>query len=75
MVGQETSWSQPLLLIAFRKQCVCFKYNMNVLFAGRSDTLCMQTALQSYITYLTIIPQVRMGYELIAHEAKGRMGY
>jgi len=48
MDGQETSWSQLLLLIAFRKQQVCFKYNMNVLFAGRSDTLCMQTALQSY---------------------------
>ena len=25
--------------------------------------------------YLTIIPQVRMGYESIAHEAEGRMGY
>ena len=25
--------------------------------------------------HLTIIPQVRMGYESIAHEAKGRIGY
>ena len=25
--------------------------------------------------YLTIIPRVRMGYESIAHEAEGRMGY
>ena len=25
--------------------------------------------------YLTIIPGVRMGYESIAHEAEGRMGY
>ena len=25
--------------------------------------------------YLTIIPQARMGYESIAHEAEGRMGY
>ena len=25
--------------------------------------------------YLTIIPQARMGSELIAHEAEGRMGY
>ena len=25
--------------------------------------------------YLTIIPPARMGSELIAHEAKGRMGY
>ena len=24
---------------------------------------------------LTIIPQARMGYESIAHEAEGRMGY
>ena len=24
--------------------------------------------------YLTIIPQARMGYESIAHEAEGRMG-
>ena len=24
---------------------------------------------------LTIIPRARMGYELIAHEAEGRMGY
>ena len=26
-------------------------------------------------SYLTIIPRARMGYELIAHEAEGRMGY
>ena len=25
--------------------------------------------------YLTIIPQARIGYESIAHEAEGRMGY
>ena len=25
--------------------------------------------------YLTIIPQARMGYDSIAHEAEGRMGY
>ena len=25
--------------------------------------------------YLTIIPRARMGYESIAHEAEGRMGY
>ena len=25
--------------------------------------------------YLTIIPQAQMGYESIAHEAEGRMGY
>ena len=25
--------------------------------------------------YLTIIPRPRMGYESIAHEAEGRMGY
>ena len=25
--------------------------------------------------YLTVIPQARMGYESIAHEAEGRMGY
>ena len=25
--------------------------------------------------YLTIIPQVRMGYESIAHGAEGRVGY
>jgi len=25
--------------------------------------------------YLTIIPLARMGYESIAHEAEGRMGY
>ena len=28
-----------------------------------------------YRIYLTIIPQVRMDYESIAHEAEGRMGY
>ena len=27
------------------------------------------------LKYLTIIPQVRMGYESIAHEAVGRIGY
>ena len=27
------------------------------------------------LQYLTIIPRVRMGYESIAHEAEGRMGY
>ena len=27
------------------------------------------------IDYLTIIPRARMGYESIAHEADGRMGY
>ena len=27
------------------------------------------------MVYLTIIPQARMGYESIAHEAEGRMGY
>ena len=27
------------------------------------------------IGYLTIIPRARMGYESIAHEAEGRMGY
>ena len=27
------------------------------------------------IKYLTIIPLARMGYESIAHEAEGRMGY
>ena len=26
-------------------------------------------------TSLTIIPRARMGYESIAHEAEGRMGY
>ena len=25
--------------------------------------------------YLTIIPRAQMGYESLAHEAKGRMGY
>ena len=25
--------------------------------------------------YLTIIPRARMGFESIAHEAEGRMGY
>ena len=25
--------------------------------------------------YLTIIPRARMGYESIAHEAEGRIGY
>ena len=25
--------------------------------------------------YLTIIPRARMGYESIAHEAEGRVGY
>ena len=25
--------------------------------------------------YLTIIPRARMGYESVAHEADGRMGY
>ena len=28
-----------------------------------------------HVAYLTIIPQARMGYESIAHEAEGRMGY
>ena len=27
------------------------------------------------LVYLTIIPRARMGSELIAHEAEGRMGY
>ena len=27
------------------------------------------------VEYLTIIPRVRMGYESIAHEDEGRMGY
>ena len=27
------------------------------------------------VEYLTIIPRARMGYESIAHEAEGRMGY
>jgi len=27
------------------------------------------------VDYLAIIPQARMGYESIAHEAEGRMGY
>ena len=27
------------------------------------------------VDYLTIIPRARMGYESIAHEAEGRMGY
>ena len=27
------------------------------------------------VGYLTIIPRARMGYESIAHEAEGRMGY
>ena len=27
------------------------------------------------LRYLTIIPQARMGYESIAHEAEGQMGY
>ena len=27
------------------------------------------------LDYLTIIPRVRRGYESIAHEAEGRMGY
>ena len=30
---------------------------------------------QESLHYLTIIPQARMGYESIAHEAEGRMGY
>ena len=28
-----------------------------------------------YNKYLTIIPRAQMGYESIAHEAEGRMGY
>ena len=35
------------------------------------------TILQFFLTMgqLTIIPRARMGYESIAHEAEGRMGY
>ena len=32
-------------------------------------------AVLKFEEYLTIIPQARMGYESIAHEAEGRMGY
>ena len=36
-----------------------------------------QNAGQSYMTtkYLAIIPRARMGYESIAHEAEGQVGY
>ena len=32
-------------------------------------------SLLCFNIYLTIIPRTRMGYESIAHEAEGRMGY
>jgi len=35
----------------------------------------MMVASLSAQAYLTIIPLARMGYESIAHEAEGRMGY
>ena len=31
--------------------------------------------LKAFSIYLTIIPRARMGYESIAHEAEGRVGY
>ena len=50
------------------------------------EKLAMKTELDAHVlyaalsykwilVYLTIIPQARMGYGSIAHEAEGRMGY
>ena len=35
----------------------------------------MGSVIGQKIDYLTIIPRPWMGYESIAHEAEGRMGY
>ena len=40
-----------------------------------SFTLTYPKSAWFYVGYLTIIPGVRMGYESIANEAEGRMGY
>ena len=39
------------------------------------NRLVLTSFLVFYAGYLKIIPRARMGSELIAHEAEGRMGY
>ena len=45
---------------------------VNVVEKGQSSNGVRESL---FAMYLTIIPRVRMGYESIAHEAEGRMGY
>ena len=51
-------------------QNAILRRNMSALYTDK-----LKSAHFSPINYLTIIPQVRMGYESIPHEAEGRMGY
>ena len=46
----------------------------NAPFMYRCFSLLYHVLLRA-LEYLAIIPRVRMGYESIAHEAEGRMGY
>ena len=49
---------------------------MKFLFRQNTDKLNLSKLFYCLLTrYLTIIPRARMGYELIAHDAEGRMGY
>ena len=46
--------------------------NVVVHYSSSSEGLFVSLAFHKY---LTINPRARMGYESIAHEAEGRMGY
>ena len=49
---------------------------MKFLFRQNTDKLNLSKLFYCLLTrYLTITPRARMGYELIAHDAEGRMGY
>ena len=53
-----------------RTQDAILRRNMSALYTDK-----LKSAHFSPINYLTIIPRARMGYESMAHEAEGRIGY
>ena len=73
-------WSELMLFF------VCFFFVIYILLIYFFDGLCVVNnnvapfclylmCLCTFYSYLTIIPRAQMGYESIAHEAEGRMGY
>ena len=56
----------------------CPRVDMNLSLSGQHDMgyrVDHKKIKFISISNLTIIPRARMGYESIAHEAEGRMGY
>ena len=63
------------LLIPGRSQAFLSLFTVRLILTSDNDRGCLSVNYYILGEFLTIIPRARMGYESIAHEAEGRMGY